>query len=135
MGIVIVENSLVTVHSHFRRNIITLCFAHDGMKQQPIDELQSALGNVFVSAVNRIPRLKSNDRAPPHLLKLLSQLLCCFSIGAESPVGRQAENLHVARKIVVSLIKQSRYAGVIAISGQIDLFRLLFLVVFEDVLN
>ncbi len=74
LGIIVLQQYLVTPHPHIRGNVIRFGLAHNGVKQKPIDHLQSALLEIFVGSVDGVSRLKGHHRLPSPLLEEIPRL-------------------------------------------------------------
>src|SRR6266542_6903673 len=67
-GIVSRKYGFIRLHTHICRNVVGFRFTHERMQKEPISNFQRTLLHVFMGAMNRIARLKTND-APPATLQ------------------------------------------------------------------
>ncbi len=80
-GIVVAQEHVVTAHAHLGWDVVILRLAHQRMQEQALHDLQRALLDILVRAVDGVARLEGNDAAPAVRIEgrarlCRSQLMC-----------------------------------------------------------
>ena len=129
--IVVVDEHLIALHARRRRDVVALGLADERVQQQAVADLERRLLDVFVRAMNRIPRLESDDPAPSTLGEERARRCRIAPEFRKRLVGRTPQHSDWSGHEHVALFVQARYARVRRIFGPIHAVRLAPFVVRE----
>jgi hypothetical protein len=100
--------------------------------QEAVHDLERALLEVLVCAVDRVPRLEAHHRAPPAAFELGPRLSGRLPVLDEVVVRRQRDDLEGAGDAAVAGLAECLHPGVLEVLGPEDGRRLLRAVPLED---
>src|SRR3954452_5179331 len=72
LGVVVLHQELVAAHPHVGGDVAGLRLADEGVDEEPVRDLERALGQVLVRAVNWVPGLEGDNALPATLLEDLA---------------------------------------------------------------
>ncbi len=134
-GVIARQQLLIAAHPNRGRNVITLGFSDQRVEQQPVDDLQRHLLEVFVRSMDGVAGLEAHHRLPGALRFDLSYLHR-RQVELRKSRARSGQRHHVAADGPAPGLIQNTNAGVRAVIGSIDAERLtpdVYFVSFGDV--
>ena len=126
------DQGLVGPEAHGRGDVVVLGLAHQGVDDQAVRELEGELGQVLVSAVDRVPGLEARDPLPAALRDPGAQGAGCQAVGREGQVLRKGQHGDGTGHQPARPRQQVGHPGVRRVLGPIDIARLEPRVALED---
>src|SRR6266498_3950604 len=110
-GIVSRKYGFIRLHTHICRNVVGFRFTDERMQKEPISDFQRTLLYVFMGAMNRIARLKTNDAPPATLLEKSACRRGVPSIFLETRIDWTVDQTNLSSQQPGALIVEPADAG------------------------